>query len=158
MKKFLFLFLLAALSGCIQVDYTGKKFAPVDSVTHYVSLEEFHSRENQDDYLLIGKFTAIGGRKKHPFEIEEKVLEKSRQYGGDILCFTGKETRFHGHYDKSAQEFGAPDLKKRKISKEESGKFGSISPLTADREKSLRNVFHFHLYKKRAEVKRQLGQ
>ncbi len=158
MKNFLLLCLLAATAGCIQLEYTGKKFSPTESVTHYNSLKEFHSRENQDDYLLIGRFTASGGRKKHPFEIEEKVLEKSREYGGDVLCLTGREIRFHGHYDKNSQEFGAPDIKNRKISREESEKFGSIAPLTADREKSLRNIYHFHLYKKSAEVKRQLGQ
>lgn len=158
MKKFFFFCLLAATAGCIQVDYTGKKFAPAGTVTHYTSLEEFHSKENQDDYLLIGRFTATGGIKKHPFEIEEKVLEKAREYGGDILCSAGRETRIQGICNNRKDEFGTPDVKNRKISKEESGKFGQIVPLTAERNGGLRNVFHFYLYKKSAEVKRQLGQ
>ena len=80
MKKFFFFCLLAATAGCIQVDYTGKKFAPAGTVTHYTSLEEFHSKENQDDYLLIGRFTATGGIKKHPFDF---ALWKGKKEEGE---------------------------------------------------------------------------
>ena len=158
MKKFLFLFLLAACAGCIQVDYTGRKFEPTNKVTHYLSLEEFQAKVNQDDYTLIGRFTANAGRKKDPLDVEEKVLEYSQEFGGDILCNVGWEKRDHGHYDKSKHEFGAPDPYKRKHKPAELAKFGPIVPLTADREKGLRFVYTFYLYKKSADVKKLLNK
>lgn len=157
MKKFSFFVLLLICSGCIQVDYTGRKFAPTTDVVHYPTVEEFKAKRNQDDYILIGRFTATAGRKKHPLEVEEEVLEKSRQAGGDILCRVRWEKRDHGHYDKSDYEFGAPDPAKRQPNMKEISKFGPIVPLTADREKGTRHVFYYLLYKKKAEVKRQLG-
>ena len=156
MKKFLFFFLLAVCTGCIQVDYTGRKFEPTGNVKHYPSLEEFKAKVNQDDYTLIGRFTATAGRKKHPLDVEEKVLEYSQEFGGDILCNVGWEKRDHGHYDKSKHEFGAPYPYKRKHKPAELAKFGPIVPLTADREKGLRLVYTFYLYKKSADVKAEL--
>lgn len=157
MKNFLLLTLLAFCAGCIQVEYTGRKFTPTDKVIHYPTMAEFQAKVNQDDYVLIGKFTATTGRTKHPLEVEEKILEKSRDYGGDILCLVHRERREHGLYTKSKHEFGAPDPAKRQPNAAELSKFGPIVPLSADREKGMRLVYYYYLYKKNTEVKRQLG-
>ena len=154
MKKFLTVLLPLILTGCMNIDYTGKKFAPQEHVKFVTQLSEVPL----DDYILIGRFTADPHLKTHPYKVEEAVLEKSREYGGDILLFVSAKEVPRGTYKHNSEEFGAPDPAARKISAEEKERFGKPSPLASPREnRKKRRIYTYNLYKKKSDVKTQLG-
>ena len=84
MKFFWLLLTAVILTGCMNIDYTGRKFTPQQHVSVVTDKDQV-----PDGYTLIGRFTAITAEKAYPYVVEEEVLDKARQYGGDILCIMG---------------------------------------------------------------------
>lgn len=153
MKKFLLLVMPMLITGCINIDYTGRKFTPEENVIYSTSASDV----NMGEYTLIGRFTVHSKLRCHPYEVEDAVLEKSREFGGDILLLTDVKVVNHGVYTPNEREFGAPAPAERKISTEEAARFGKPAPLASRRNNVKRREFHYLLYKKTAEVRRQLG-
>ena len=154
MKNFLFAMLPLILSGCLNIEYTGKKFAPQE----YVKCALDESEIPLDDYIRIGRFTVRPSLNPHPYTVEEAVLEESRLYGGDILLKTGQKQLIRSTYTDNSEEFGAPDPAERKISAEEKKRFGEPTALTSPvLDRKHQQVYYYDLYKKKSEVKRQLG-
>lgn len=139
-------------AGCINIDYTGRKFAPQKSVRY---------TENRDEvpqgYSLIGRFTVSARHEIHPYEVEDAVMEKAGEYGGDILCLTSWSVVRHGVYTPNEHEFGAPDIKERKIPKAETKLFGTPAALESATLQKKRRQFNYLLYKKTADINRQFG-
>lgn len=153
MKKFLLLLLPLFLAGCMNIDYVGKQFAPTEKVSYTENPDEVPL----DDYTLIGRFTVKSRTMYHPYEVEDKILEKAGMYGGDLLCLTDAGLDLYGVYPTNRQEFGSPRLENRKISAEEQERFGAIKPLNSKSAVQKRRVFHYLLYKKTDELNRLLG-
>lgn len=151
MKKMLFALLPLLLAGCLNVEYTGRKFAPQDSVKFTRNTADIPL----DDYTMIGKFTVAPHFNPHPYEVEEAVLEKSREVGGDILLFVSAKAAPRSAYTPDSEEFGKPVP--RKASKAEQKILHEQSPLPQRHAARLRQVYEFKLYKKTSEVNRQLG-
>lgn len=153
MKLLIFALLTLVAAGCINVDYTGKKFTPTANVKYCESIEEV----DLDNYTLIGRFDVSSRPKIHPYEVEEKVMAQAREFGGDILCLNEVKIVRHGAYTPNELEFGTPNLKNRKISAEERAKLGKIAPLNSKNETHQRRNFCYLLYKSTGEVNRQMG-
>lgn len=153
MKKFAFVFIPLLLAGCINTDYTGRKFTAQQFVRYY----ENQDKADLSEYTLIGRLRVTAPLKYHPYEVEEAALEKAKEYGGDIICLTGNKISLHGVYTPNENEFGAPSLSERNIPAEEKEKFGNIVPLSSNAGTTKRRQFDYLLYKKTSEVNRQLG-
>ena len=154
MNKLLLTLLPLVLTGCLNIEYTGKKFTPQEYVRYVTAPDAVPL----DDYILIGKFTVSPTHSPHPYVVEEAVLEKSREYGGDILLFNSTQVLPRHSYNNDAEEFGAPDPAERKVSEEEKKHFGKAAPLTSLPSRTRKKqIYRFSLYKNKAEVKRQLG-
>ncbi|MBO5667808.1 MAG: hypothetical protein J6S43_01650 [Lentisphaeria bacterium] len=140
------------LAGCVNIDYTGRKFTAQNAVRY---------SENRDEvpqgYSIIGRFTVSSWYDVHPYEVEDAVLEKAGEYGGDILCLTSSAVVRHGVYTPNEREFGAPDIRERKIPETETGLFGTPAPLESATLQRKRRIFNYLLYKKTAEINRQSG-
>ena len=152
MKYFVFLLALILFAGCSNIEYTGRKFAPQENVTFVKDVKNV-----PEGYTLIGRFTLIAPERTHEYHAEEDVLVKAREFGGDILCFTGDAVKPHGVYTPNELEFGTPDLSKRKVCNKEKALLGEVTPLESRSAKYKRRHFHYLLYKKTAEVNRQFG-
>jgi len=151
--KILILLLTAMIfAGCTNIDYTGRKFTPQENVTFVKGIENVPA-----GYTLIGRFTMVAPPRTHEYYAEDDVMEKAREFGGDILCYTGANLRPHGVYTPNELEFGTPDLSRRKVSETEQQTLGEPVPLQSSSLKYERKHFHFLLYKKSEEVNRQLG-
>ncbi len=154
MKKLLLPLLPLILTGCLNIEYTGKKFTPQEHVKYVTAPDAVPL----DDYILIGKFTVEPTHMPHPYVVEEAVLEKSREYGGDILLLNSAQLLPRHTHNTDAEEFGAPDPANRKVSEEEKKRFGEAAPLTSLPHRTRKKqIYRFSLYKNKAEVKRQLG-
>ncbi|MBR7121762.1 MAG: hypothetical protein IKC94_05930 [Lentisphaeria bacterium] len=153
MKKVLLAVFLLSLCGCINIDYTGRKFTPQENVQYVEKISDIQL----DEYTLIGRFTVTSRLKVHPYDVEEKVLIRAGEYGGDILLRSSVSTVQHGIYTPDSREFGAPQAADRHRNPDEESRFGRQIPLTSNPATTKRRVFEYLLYKKTAEVNRQLG-
>ncbi|MBE6365238.1 MAG: hypothetical protein E7053_05750 [Lentisphaerae bacterium] len=148
------LMLLAlTFSGCIDIDYTGRKFTAQDHVQYTESAADV----DLDNYTLIGRFSVTSRMSIHPYDVEEAVLERAGEYGGDILLLTGVETIRTGVYTPDEHEFGAPTAADRQRHPAEEARFGRQQPLTSNPATGKRRSFEYLLYKRTSEVNRQLG-
>ena len=152
MKYFFFLLAAIFIAGCTHIDYTGRKFPPQQNVTFVKGVENV-----PENCTLIGRFTLTSHARHHEYYAEDEVMEKAREFGGDVLCYTGSEIKPHGVYTPDELEFGTPDLTRRKVGDQEKKLLGEPVPLKSSSAKFQRKHFHYLLYKKSAEVNRQLG-
>lgn len=150
MKNVLMILMLAGIAGCVNVDYTGRKFPEQESVRFVRSKSEV----DLDRYTLIGRFTADSKTNSHPYYVEEAVMEKARKYGGDILCPNGVAVVRRGVYTPVEQEFGAPKTRENKADP----RFGKPEALTGSPWSAYRREFYYLLYKKSSEVDRLTGR
>ena len=150
MKSILTIAVLLMLCGCVNIDYTGRKFPAQAQVQYVESLDEIQL----DEYTLIGRFSVTSRMSVHPYDVEEEVLARAKEYGGDILLLTGVETIRNGVYTPNEQEFGTPD---RRRNPAEEARFGRRQPLTSNATSRELRSFEYLLYKKTSEVNRLLG-
>ena len=153
MKKFVFLLMPLLFAGCMNIDYVGKKFSPTEQVRFTEKKEDIPL----DEYTLIGRFTVKARLMYHPYEVEDAIIAKAQEFGGDYLCLTENFLTYYGVYTANNQEFGAPDLKKRKISDEEKKIFGEIKPLDSKSVSNQRREYHYLLFKKTDKLNQELG-
>ena len=146
---------LTLAAGCVQVDYVGRKFAPVPpgQVRFYYAKSEVPAEK----YTVIGRFTATSPTDLHRFETEYKVQNLGAEYGGDAVCLVREYRRPHSPYNSDIEEFGSPNLSKRKIPEEEKKRFGDLAPLRSDRKRRhFRDVRIYMPLKDRDAVNREL--
>ena len=157
MLKNLWSLLAAALfAGCVQVDYTGRKFAPV--APGRIKFYRAESELPADKYTVIGRFTATSPTDIHRYESEYKVTNLGAEYGGDAVCLIREYRRPHGPYNSDVEEFGSPDPRKRRIPAAEKERFGKPEPLSSPPSQHERDVRIYLLLKDRDAVNRELFQ
>ncbi len=150
MKSIMMTAVLLMICGCVDIDYTGRKFPAHPRVQYVESPDEIRL----DEYTLIGRFSVTSRMSVHPYDVEEDVLARAKEYGGDILLLTGVKTIRNGVYTPNEQEFGAPD---RQRNPEEEARFGRQTPMPDSATFRQQRSFEYLLYKKTSEVNRQLG-
>ena len=142
--KFLMLPLLLLAAGCMQIDYTGKKFAASEYVKMYRSADEAEPGK----YAIIGRFTVKARPQVHSYEVEDAVFDRAVEYGGDAVVPVDSFSGIHGAYNSDAEEFGTFDPADRKIPEKEKELFGTPKPLTGGDIWRGHNVYRFLLLKK----------
>ena len=151
MKYLIISAMICLLAGCMNIDYTGRKFTPQEKVALCI-----HPKSaNLDDLVLIGRFKVSAGTKVHPYEIEDALLEKAKEYGGDLLIIRPEGLTEDGVYLTNTQEFGTPPA--HKATTAEKKMFGKSAALSGHNVTFHRRKYTALLYKKSAEVNRQLG-
>jgi len=154
MKRSWILLSALLLAGCVNVDYVGRKFAPVPlhKVKVYLSRKDVPA----DKYLVIGRFTAKAKPRIHPYEIEYKVQQQGAEFGGDAICLTDSYIRPNGAYNTDLEEFGSPVPAKSIVSPKEKELFGKEVRLENATMWSKLRVCHYLLLKERDAVNRAL--
>ena len=153
MKTMLMMLALVCAAGCMNIDYVGRKFSPTEDIRYCESREKI----DFDRYTLIGRFTVTTTTRKHLYDVEDAVLEKAGEYGGNLLCPAGYAVVNHGAYTPNDREFGAPWPENSKTPEAEKERFGAPAALSGNPFHAKRQEFRFLLYKETAEVNRQLG-
>ncbi len=88
MKKSVWLVLCAVLaalcSGCVNVDYVGQKFEPLEE---FASVRIFKADTDYpaDEYKVIGRATFTAPDDYSSVDMWEKVTETAREYGADAV-------------------------------------------------------------------------
>ena len=112
MKKSVFcisVLLLVVLTGCVQYDYVGQSFPPNENGT-----VTFYEKENavpRENLLLIGRMTMTCDEYLDKYEVEEKLMEKARQYGADAVSIVS-ETKVaeNTQVNEAMAEFSSSDI------------------------------------------------
>lgn len=150
MKYIAFLLILFFAVGCMNIDYVGKKFQPTDApVKIFASKNEIP--DNQ--YTIIGRFTVSAKLKTHAYEVEEEIVKRAAEYGGDALCLTGTKIVSRGVYEHPDEEFGAAIPGSGKAAEKEKELFGTQKPLHSNNAWVQRQIFSYLLYKKSEDLK-----
>jgi len=146
--------LMILASGCIHVDYVGQKFSetPMSKKVEYVPQDQ---EVDTTEYLLIGRFTLWGKDSIDGYDIQKKLMEKAREYGGDAVHVVSLRSYQQGAYTRNINEFGYhPETPQTPQEKE---MFGKRVPLKEETMYEKRVVVHALLYKKRTEALKQMG-
>ena len=151
MKNIFIIAVISLVAGCMNIDYTGKKFSPTAKTVLCTDRQKIYL----DEYTLVGRFEVSARPKVHPYQIEDALLEKSRQYGGDLLFIMPGKMTVNGVYQTNSQEFGTPQA--HKATAKEEKLFGKSAPLAGRNVTFPRRKCTALLYKKSTEVKRQPG-
>ena len=148
MRAVLYLLPLLLMTGCMNVDYVGKKFPATEHVSVFKNREEMP----QDKYTIIGRFTVRAEQKKSPYIVEEEILERAAKYGGDAICLTAVKVERYGNYNSEDQEFGSFPTHKR-VQPENEKQFGKGKPLASTLAFAERNVYQYLLLKENSKLK-----
>ena len=143
-------------AGCMQIDYTGRKFPAAGD--RAVKVFNAPAELPPDVYTTIGRFTVVTRPKVHVYEVEEELYQRAQSYGADALCLISSATKAVGTYNTDAEEFGTPDPEvKQKTPAKESEKFGKPVKLTSGQPLGERRVYQYLVLKKSADVKSALS-
>ncbi len=153
MKYILFALILLVTAGCMNIDYVGKKFQSTDGMVK-VFASKAEVPENQ--YTVIGRFTVSAKLKTHAYKIEEEIVKRAAEYGGDAVCLAGSKIVKRGVYEHPDEEFGSAIPNSSTPSAREKELFGNANPLPGRNAWVERQVFSYLLYKKSEDVKRLL--
>ena len=134
------LVLLLLATGCVSVDYVGRKFPATDHVEVYTERQKMP----QDKYTIIGRFTVTSRYKVSYYEAEDAVFRRAADYGGDAICLVSNNVEKQGVYNTPEQEFGSFDTAKRVIPENEK-QFGKVQTLTDRNVIAKRRVVKFLL-------------
>ena len=148
------LLILFIAGGCMNIDYVGKKFHPTDG-----AVKVFASRNEipENTYTIIGRFTVTAKLKTHAYEVEEEILKRAAEYGGDAIFLTGAKIARHGIYEHPDEEFGSAIPNSSTPSAREKELFGRQKAVPSTNIWAERQVFSYLLYKKSNDVNRLLG-
>ena len=142
------------LGGCVNVDYTGQKFA---ATPLHREVKFFRSRAElpQDGYTIIGRFVITAPEKSDLYTFQKELLERGRAYGGDAVCLVSIEKVHVGAYDRRHEEHGVPPVDAPPPAIEPS-QLGARRALVGERTSSIRRRAKALLLKKSDELKRLL--